>query len=63
MLQVHHLSLETIFHHINESQLITQVLSKGGGGGGEGVQEDDCGEEMESLLHIQFARVILTWIT
>ncbi len=28
MLQVHHLPLETILHHIYKSKLITQVLSR-----------------------------------
>lgn len=31
VLQVHHLSLKTILHHIHQSQLVSQVLSRGGG--------------------------------
>lgn len=31
VLQVHHLSFETILHHINQGQLITQVLHRGEG--------------------------------
>lgn len=30
VLQVHHLPFETILHHIHQSQLIAQVLSRGG---------------------------------
>lgn len=41
MLQVHHLSLQTILHHIDQSQLITQVLSRGGRKGQKSVC--DCG--------------------
>lgn len=35
VLQVHHLSLETILHHVHQSQLVSQVLSREGQGRGE----------------------------
>lgn len=35
VLQVHHLSLETILHHVHQSQLVSQVLSREGEGRGE----------------------------
>ncbi len=40
MLQVHHLPFETILHHIHQSQLITQVLSRGHEWGKMIVEED-----------------------
>lgn len=53
MLQVHHLSLETILHHIHQSQLVSQVLSRGGA---------ERRGEMTSPYQIQFTMVIL-WKT
>lgn len=50
MLQVHHLSLETILHHIHQSQLITQVLSRGQKGRKMIVDED-------GIFHLDFLNI------
>ena len=42
MLQVHHLSLQSVLHHIHQGQLISQVLQeerRGGATGGGSAEE------------------------